>query len=70
MNGFVGFGVGAGSGFGVLDRAFSSGTAVDCLTEVLRPRGSGAAVDDDAAACFGPPDLDRAFGSSGTAGGG
>ena len=38
---------------------------------MLRPRagllsGAGAgADDDDAAACFGPPDLDRAFGSSG-----
>ena len=37
---------------------------------MLRPRaglllGAGAVVDDDAAACFGPADLDRAFGSSG-----
>ena len=49
MNGFVGFGVGAGSGFGVLDRAFvslgaagfSAGFSAGFADEVLRPRGAG-----------------------------
>ena len=56
MNGFVGFGVGAGSGFGVLDRAFVSleaaGFSAGFADEVLRPRVglSGA----------GPVELDRA----------
>ena len=61
MNGFVGFGVGAGSCFGVLDRAlvsleaagFSAGFSAGFADEVLRPRvglsGAGAADLDRAA---------------------